>query len=124
MARILIVDDDDHQRLLYREHFEEDGHQVVEASSGRDAIASVSREQPDAVVLDIDMPGMDGLDTLTGIHDLDPRLPIVLNSAYAAYRDRFVAWIADAYVVKSSNLDELRSAVYSALANRRGGAEG
>jgi len=118
MTRILLVEDDDHQRLLYREELEEEGYDVVEACTGHEALARVENDRPDAVVLDINMPGMDGLHTLARIHDLNRCIPVVLNSAYAAYKDQFVSWIADAYVTKSSNLDELKCAVRGVLARR------
>jgi len=118
MKKILLVEDDDHQRLLYREGFEDEGYDVVEACTGREALARVESDRPDAVVLDINMPGMDGLHTLARIHDLNRRIPVVLNSAYAAYKDQFVSWIADAYVIKSSNLDELKSIVRGVLARK------
>ena len=119
MPRILIVDDDDNQRLLYRELFEDEGYTVFEASDGRDALACIERDPPDVVVLDINMPGMDGLQTLTRIHDLNRRMPVILHSAYAAYKDQFVSWIADAYVTKSSNPDDLTRAVRTVLAAKR-----
>jgi CheY-like chemotaxis protein len=115
MARLLIVEDDANQRLLYREAFEEDGCKVIEARDGRDALTCIQRDALDAVVLDIDLPGMDGLDTLTRIHNLKPRLPVILNTAYAAYKDRYVSWLADAYVIKSSSVDELKRAVFTTL---------
>jgi CheY-like chemotaxis protein len=118
MTRILIVDDDDRQRLLYREQFEDGGFEVFEARDGREALVCIDRQQPDAVVLDINMPGMDGLDTLARIHDRHRRLPVVLNSAYATYRDQFVSWIADAYVTKSSDPSELLDAVRGVLTRR------
>jgi CheY-like chemotaxis protein len=119
MARILIVDDDDNQRLLYRELFEDAGYEVVEARDGREAVARVVSHAPDAVVLDINMPGMDGLHTLVRIHELNRTLPVVLNSAYAVYKDQFISWIADAYVTKSSNTAELKETVQSLLARRQ-----
>lgn len=120
MAKILIVENDDNQRLLYRENFEEEGYQVVEARDGREALARVQADPPNAVVLDINMPGMDGLHTLARIHDLNPRLPVILNSAYAEYKEQFVSWIADAYVIKSSDPKELKDAVRLALTRRAG----
>ena len=118
MATILIVEDDNNQRLLYREELEDEGYRVVEAKDGREALAFIEKSPPDAVVLDISMPGTDGLETLGRIHDLNREIPVVLNTAYAAYKDQFVSWIADAYVVKSSNLDELKQALRRALAKR------
>ena len=120
MTRILIVEDDDNQRLLYREDFQDHGYEVFEARDGTEALTAIERHAPDAVVLDINMPGLDGLSTLTRIHDRHRRLPVVLNSAYSAYRDQYVSWIADAYVTKSSNSDELREAVRAVIAGTRG----
>ncbi len=117
-AKILIVENDDNQRLLYRENFEEEGYQVAEACDGREGLARLQVDRPDVVVLDINMPGMDGLQTLARIHDLNPRLPVILNSAYAEYKDQFVSWIADAYVIKSSDPKELKDAVRRVLARR------
>ena len=118
---VLIVDDDDNQRLLYRETCEADGHHVLEADDAAGALEMVRTRHPDVVVLDINMPGQDGLDTLASIHALDRRLPIVLNTAYAAYREQYVSWIADAYVVKSSDLTELRNTVRDVVARRARG---
>ncbi len=115
MTRILIVEDDDNQRLLYREDFEERGYEVLEARDGVEALAAIARHSPDAVILDINMPGLDGLATLTRIHERYCRLPVVLNSAYSAYGDQFVSWIADAYVTKSSSPEPLREAVRSVM---------
>jgi two-component system, response regulator, stage 0 sporulation protein F len=119
MSNILIVEDDDNQRLLYREIFEAEGFEVVEAGDGRTAITCIQLDPPDAVILDIAMPGMDGLQTLQRIHDMNRKLPVVINSAYAAYRDRYISWLADAYVVKSSNPGELQRAVHAALDEAR-----
>ena len=118
MPRILIVEDDDHQRLLYREQFEGEGYEVLEARDGQEALACIRTSAPDAVVLDINMPGVDGLHTLARIHDLNRGLPVILNSAYAVYKDQFVSWIADAYVTKSSNTAELKDAVRAVLTKR------
>jgi len=115
MTRILIVEDDDNQRLLYREDFEDRGYEVFEARDGLEALLAIERHSPDAVVLDINMPSLDGLSALTRIHERHPRLPVVLNSAYSAYADHFVSWIADAYVTKSSSLEQLREAVRSVV---------
>lgn len=115
MPRILLVEDDENQRLLYREAFQDDGYEVLEAVDARGALRCIEDQPLDVVVLDIHMPGMDGLHTLARIHDLNHKLPVILNSAYAAYKEQFVSWIADAYVTKSSNLADLKGAVRGVL---------
>ena len=122
MAKILIVEDDTNQRLLYREAFEEEGFEVIDAANGWTAIECVGRECLDLVVLDINMPGMDGLEALVRIHDSNRRLPVVIHSAYAEYKNQYKSWIADAYVIKSSNLAELKRTVLTLLDDARGDA--
>ncbi len=120
MAKILIVEDDDNQRLLYRETLEEEGLEVVEAPDARTALACVGRERLDLVILDINMPGIDGLEALVRIHDSNRKLPVVIHSAYAEYQHQYKSWIADAYVIKSSNPRELKRTVLTLLDDARG----
>ena len=115
MATVLVVDDDEHQRLLYREEFERDGYEVLLAASGQEAVAAVADHDVDVVVLDIAMPGMDGVETLSKILDIDRQLPVILNTAYSSYKDDFMTWAADAYVTKSSDLTTLKQHVKKAL---------
>ena len=115
MATVLVVDDDKHQRLLYKEEFERDGYQVLLASSGQEAVATVAEGEVDVVVLDIAMPGMDGVETLSKILDIDRQLPIILNTAYSSYKDDFMTWAAEAYVTKSSDLTTLKQHVEEVL---------
>ncbi len=111
MARILIVDDEKNQRLLYREDFEEQGYEVRTAENGLEALRMVDEFLPHLVILDISMPGMDGMEALSGILARYPDLPVVLHTAYSSYRDNFMSWSAHAYVVKSSDREELFSTV-------------
>jgi len=122
LAKILIVEDDANQRLLYRETFEDEGFEVIEAPNASTAIECVGRECLDLVVLDINMPGMDGLEALVRIHNSNRRLPVVIHSAYAEYRNQYKSWIADGYVIKSSNLAELKRTVLTLLDDARGDA--
>jgi DNA-binding response OmpR family regulator len=75
-------------------------------------------ESPDLVVLDIRMPGVDGLDALGRILARNPRTPVVLNSGYSSYKDSFLSWSADAYVIKSSDTYELRTKIRELLDRR------
>jgi CheY-like chemotaxis protein len=115
---ILVVEDDANQRLYYEEELEEAGYRVVTAGSGPEALEIVRQGGVDLVVLDIGMPGMDGIETLARILDINRELPIVLNTAYSNYRDDFMTWAADAYVTKSSNPTKLLEAIREALVKR------
>lgn len=119
MARILIVEDEKNQRLLYQEEFEELGHEVFTAENGIEALRVVDRVQPQLVVLDISMPGMDGMEALSSILARYPHLPVVLHTAYSSYRDNFLSWSANAYVVKSSDRTELFDTVHRLLGIRQ-----
>jgi len=118
MPTILIVEDDEHQQLLYQEELKEEGYEVVVASSGEQALELVKRVTPDLVVLDIAMPGMDGVEALGRLLAQDNQLPVILHTAYATYKDNFMTWSADAYVVKSSDLSELKAEIGRVLARR------
>lgn len=124
MARILIVEDERNQRLLYQEEFEEQGYQVRTAESGIEALRAVGAFRPDLVVLDISMPGMDGMEALSAILARYPDLPVVLHTAYSSYRDNFMSWSAHAYVVKSADRSDLFATVRRLLRSRAGAATG
>jgi len=118
MDRILVVEDDENQCLLYVEALQEEGYEVVTARDGREAIEIAESASPDLVVMDISMPGMDGIESMSRMLSKDHKLPIILNTAYATYKDNFRAWSADAYVVKSSDLSELKGAIRRVLESR------
>jgi two-component system, response regulator, stage 0 sporulation protein F len=111
MKTILVVDDDEAIRTLLQEELEEEGYKVLIATNARDALKMVAAEPLDLVILDIRMPGMDGLEALPRILGIKEGLPVIMNTAYSQYQDSFMSWAADAYVVKSSDLTELKEKV-------------
>ena len=119
MSKILVVEDEKHLRLLYRMDLEREGHVVVTAAHGAEGLRLFTSELPDLVVLDIRMPGMDGLDAMGRMLGRNPTIPIVLNSGYSSYKDTFLSWAADAYVIKSSDTGELRAKIRELLERRR-----
>jgi len=122
MATILLVEDDANECLLYEREFGEQGHSVVVAHDGAEALAACEDAKPDLVVMDVSMPGMDGIDLMGRMLCRNHKLPIIINTAYASYKEDFRSWAADAYVVKSSDLTELRQTVKHVLETRRQGA--
>ena len=118
MPKILIIEDEKNLRVLYQQDFESDGFTVVTAANAAEGLSIVETERPDLVVMDIRLPGMDGLEAMSRLLDKHPRIPVVLNSAYSSYKDSFMSWSADAYVVKSADTGELRARVRELLASR------
>jgi DNA-binding response OmpR family regulator len=118
MPKILVIEDEKNLRSLYQQDFERDGFQVVTAATAADGLSLVEVEKPDLVVMDIRLPGMDGLEAMSRLLDKHPKIPVVLNSAYSSYKDSFMSWSADAYVVKSADTEELRARVRELLASR------
>ena len=115
MKTILVVDDDDAIRMLINLEMTEAGYRVLTASNAQDALKMVETEDLDLVILDIRMPGMDGLEALPRILGLKEGLKVILNTAYSQYQESFMSWAADAYLIKSSDLSELKAKVKELL---------
>jgi DNA-binding NtrC family response regulator len=111
MAKVLVVDDDQSLRLLYEKELAVDGHEVTTVPSGKEALESIGQGRPDVVVLDIKMEEMDGLAVLDEIMKVDKTIPVILNTAYSTFKSDFTTWSAEAYVVKSSDLSELKRTI-------------
>ena len=118
MKTILIADDDKNLTLLYEQELTDEGYRVETVHDARQAIERVAQNPPDLLILDIRMPGMDGIEALGHILGKDNRLPVILNTAYSNYKDNFMTWSADAYVVKSSDLSELKNTIREVLERR------
>ncbi|HCG03905.1 MAG TPA: two-component system response regulator [Desulfovibrio sp.] len=117
--KILVVDDEKHIRMLYQEELEAEGYTVA-VSDGREPILDVvAREKPLVVVLDIKLgPDLSGLDLLQEIRRGDPKLPVILSTAYDSFQHDLKSVVADYYVVKSVDLTELKSKVALAIEKR------
>jgi len=109
MKTVLVVDDDKNLRRLYKAELEAEGYKTLLAENGWQATELVSRNAPDAVVLDIRMPEMDGLEAMARILGTNRKVPIILNTAYSCYQENFLAWAADGYLIKSADLEPLKS---------------
>ena len=113
---ILVVDDDENQRFLCREVLTDEGYDVLVAKDGKEALEKVEQKIPDLVILDIVMPEMDGMEAMTRILRKHRKIPIILNTSYSRYREDFMTWAADAYVVKSGDFTELKEKIRELLA--------
>ena len=109
--RILLVDDEESIQLLYREEFEDEGYAIDSAYNGIEALAQFQATPPDLVILDINMPGLNGIEVLHQMKALRTDVPIILSSAYHEYKQDFGTWASEAYIVKSANMDELKATV-------------
>jgi len=118
MTTILVVEDDKNQRLLYQQELSAEGYTVILAADGNEALAKVESHPVDLVVMDISMPNMDGIEAMGRMLSKDNKLPVILNTAYASYKDNFMTWSADAYVIKSSDMTELKEKIKEVLAAR------
>jgi CheY-like chemotaxis protein len=115
---VLVIEDDDNQRLLYQDDLTWSGYSVIVAKSGHEGLQALKDNQVDVILLDIAMPGMDGIETLGKILDHDNQMPVILNTAYSSYKDDFMTWAAEAYVIKSHDTNELHKAIAEVLAKR------
>ncbi len=119
MEKILCVDDEPAILQLYEEEFSEEGYKVVMAANGKEALMRYQAELPQLVIMDIRLPGMDGVEALNAILGQDRQASIVINTAYPQYRGNFMTWGAEAYLIKSSDLGELKQKVREVLNKRQ-----
>jgi two-component system nitrogen regulation response regulator NtrX len=117
---ILIVDDEERVRESVRIILQDEGYTVVEAGDGQDALSKVSSEKPDCVLLDIWMPGMDGIEALRGIKNLDSDLPVVIMSGHGTIETAIQAAKLGAFdfLEKPLSIDRLTLVVRNALSQR------
>jgi DNA-binding response OmpR family regulator len=106
--KILVVDDEPDFLRMIKIRLEANNYKVITASDGKKAIESVKRDKPDAVLLDIVMPGMDGFRTLKEIRKINRNLPVFIITAFST-QERFSLankLSASGFIVKTSNLKQ------------------
>jgi nitrogen regulation protein NR(I) len=117
MGNILIVDDDAQLRQSFEKVLTTEGHTVKTASSGEAAIASVQLEVPDLVIMDVRMPGMSGLEAFRAMHDLEPKLPVIIMTAFGTTETAIEATKLGAfeYVLKPFEIPDILALIAQAL---------
>src|SRR5688572_3725789 len=122
MADILVVDDDASVAGALRRFFESEGHQTRIASSVAEGLDLAAATRPDLVMMDIRMPGVDGLVGLEHVQTQFPGLPVVMMTGYGTSQTSIDAMRLGAfdYITKPPDLDTLRRLIARALVSRRG----
>ena len=118
---ILLIDDDDSLRRVMEFSLTEAGHRVQTAASGEEGLRLFAKGSFDAVVTDITMPGMSGMDILAKVHERDAGLPVIMITAYGTIENAVQAMKQGAfdYITKPFDRDELRLTLDKALRMRR-----
>jgi two-component system response regulator (stage 0 sporulation protein F) len=113
--KILLVEDERSLCLLYEEELSREGYEITAETDAEAALAQLAGTAFDLIITDIRMPGKNGIELITQIMGLRKDIPIIINSAYQSYKEDFMTWAADAYVVKSASLDELKAKIRQLL---------
>src|SRR5262245_42400957 len=121
MPKLLIVDDEPNVLYSLKKRLGGESLEVLTAQTARQGIALVQQERPDAVILDIRLPDMSGMEAFDQVHALDPRLPVILITAYATTDTAIQAMKRGAYeyLVKPVDFNQLQGAVAKAVALSR-----
>ncbi len=117
MATILIVDDDPQLRQSFEKLLAQEGHTVLTAANGEAALALVQRTVPDLVIMDVRMPGMNGLETFAALHAIEPKLPVIIMTAYGTTETAIEATKLGAfdYVLKPFEIPDIFNLIAQAL---------
>jgi DNA-binding response OmpR family regulator len=115
MKTILVVDDEESIRILYKKALETEGFNVILAENGEMALNKIDENNIDLMVLDIKMPGMNGMEVLKAMSSKEKHPAVLLNSAYSGYTEDYHSWIAEDYIIKTSDISVLINKVKEIL---------
>ncbi len=116
-TRILVVDDEHLIRWSLEQNLKKQGYDIVTAGNGEDALKMVREEQPDLILLDIQMPGINGLEVLEKVKEIDEDIVVIMVTAQGGLETAVNAMRLGAYdyINKPFNLDELAIVIRKAL---------
>ncbi len=117
MGKILIVDDEPQVRQSFEKILTQDGHVVKTAASGEAALAAVKADIPDLVIMDVRLPGMSGLVAFGAIHEIEPKLPVIIMTAHGTTETAIEATKLGAfeYVLKPLDVPDMLALIGQAL---------
>jgi len=118
MKKILCVDDDPSLLYLYQVELCDEGYEGILAEDGKQAMEKFEEEKPQAIIMDIRMPAMDGIEAMNAILGRDRQIPVILNTAFPEYKQNYMTWGAEAYIIKSCDLSELKHKIREVLEKR------
>lgn len=109
--KILVVEEDQTLRGFYRTELQKEGYDVITVDGGHKAVDKLHDDMVDLIVLELELHDGSGLDYLQQFIDEKRDLKVIINTDYPTYRLDFRSWAADAFLVKSSDLHELKEAI-------------
>ncbi|MDZ7697989.1 MAG: sigma-54 dependent transcriptional regulator [Deltaproteobacteria bacterium] len=117
MSAILIIDDDDQLRKSFEKLLIEEGYAVQSAPSGEAGVGLVQETVPDLVILDMRLPGMNGLETFEAIHEIEPKLPVIIMTAYGTAETAIEATKLGAfdYILKPFDIPDMLNVIKQGL---------
>ena len=117
MSSILIIDDDDQLRKSFEKLLLEEGYEAKGAASGEAGVKSLSSDVPDLVILDMRLPGMNGFETFKAIHRIEPKLPVIIMTAYGTTETAIEATKLGAfdYILKPFEIPDILRVIKEAL---------
>ena len=113
--KILIVEGEEQLRSRYQSELRALGYDVVTAGNSRGAIEKMKHKPVDLVILDLELPDSSGFDCLQKLMSVHRQVKVVINTACTSYKEDFHSWIADAFLTKSSDMNELKSTIDAVL---------
>jgi len=116
---ILLVDVHEAFLTMLTKEFQEEGYQILSAQSGLEALR-VLEEKPDVnlVITDLHLHEMDGAELLRQIKERWLNLPVIIHTAYTQYKENFLTWAADDYIVKSLDFSDINNSVKKLIGKR------
>ena len=120
-AKVLMVDDEVVVLEAFVDILEDEGYKMFTADSGHKAVEVLRANRIDIVVTDINMPGMDGLELLSIVHEMDPDIPVIMATAYSSIENTVESMKRGAsnYLIKPIKVELLRSVLAEAATKRR-----
>jgi len=118
--RILVIEDDEEMRSLLEDFIEEEGYGVDSVGDGSEAFRKLAKGSFDLIITDIRMPGLNGLDILPGLKQIQPGIPIIVITAFGSeeVQRRALTRGADAYLEKPLHLEQLRTLIQEMVSSK------